>query len=77
MTSSEMVDLVQQSQVGDVLTLDVYRQGETLQLTVTVGQQIQSALPEEEAVQPTTQQSQQSQQGWEDFPFEYFFGGRR
>ena len=77
MTSSEMVDLVQQSQVGDVLTLDVYRQGETLQLTVTVGQQIQSALPEEESVQPTTQQSQQSQQGWEDFPFEYFFGGRR
>ena len=77
MTSSEMVDLVQQSQVGDVMTLDVYRQGETLQLTVTVGQQIQSALPEEESVQPTTQQSQQSQQGWEDFPFEYFFGGRR
>lgn len=74
MTSNEMVDLVQQSQVGDVLTLDVYRKGETLQLTVTVGQQIQSALPEE-SVQPTTQ-TEQSQQGWEGFPFEYFFGRR-
>ena len=71
--SDALVDLVGAAQVGDNLTLDIYRQGETLQVTVTVGQQIQSALPEE-SVQPTTQQSQQ---GWEDFPFDYFFGGRR
>ncbi len=71
--SDALVDLVGASQVGDTLTMDIYRQGETLQISVTVGEQIQSALPEE-SVQPTTQQSQQ---GWEDFPFEYFFGGRR
>ena len=71
--SDALVDLVGASQVGDTLTMDIYRQGETLQISVTVGEQIQSALPEE-SVQPTTQQSQQ---GWEDFPFDYFFGGRR
>jgi serine protease Do len=49
--SSDLVTLVGQSQVGDVLTLTVYRQGVSSELTVTVGEQIQSAL--EETKQPT------------------------
>lgn len=42
-TSSEMVGFVHDSAKGDVLKLTVYRQGGTMELTVTVGEQIQSA----------------------------------
>ncbi|MBQ8834850.1 MAG: trypsin-like peptidase domain-containing protein [Oscillospiraceae bacterium] len=66
LTSDELVDMVGASSVGDTLELSIYRKGETLELTVTVGEQIQSALANEE-----TQQSQQSIQGG------YPFGGRR
>ncbi len=41
--SSHLVDLVGECAVGDTLKLTVYRQGETLELTLTVGEQIQSA----------------------------------
>ena len=53
-SSSELVSIVADAEVGDVLLLRVYRQGEYLQLSVTVGEQIQSAKP--------SQQSQPS--GW-------------
>lgn len=49
--SSDLVMLVGRSQVGDVLTLTVYRQGASQELKLTVGEQIQSAI--EENKQPT------------------------
>lgn len=58
MDSSTLVDFVGSSSIGDQITLDLYRQGETITVTVTVGEQIQSALANEEAAQ-----SQQSSQG--------------
>ena len=48
--------------MGDVLTLTVYRQGSTLELTLTVGEQIQSALEQEENAQQS--QSNQFFPGW-------------
>lgn len=45
--SSDLVEAVGAASVGDVLTLTVYRQGNTLEITVTVGEQIQSALEED------------------------------
>lgn len=45
---TELKEVVSTSAVGDTLKLTVYRQGETLELTVTVGEQIQSALAQEE-----------------------------
>ncbi len=34
--------------IGDTVTLTVYRQGQTLEIAVTIGEQIQSATPEKE-----------------------------
>ena len=41
--SSELVSIVNKAAVGDTLTFRVYRKGNTLDITVTVGEQIQSA----------------------------------
>ena len=45
--STELVSMVGKAQIGDVLTMTVYRKGEILTLTVTVGEQIQSAKQEQ------------------------------
>ena len=59
-SSDDLVDVVHAAAAGDKLTMTVYRQGETLELTVEVGEQIQSSLPEaEEQPQDGTQQGQQ------------------
>lgn len=67
--SKQLVELVGDMKGGDQLTLKVYRQGQTMELTVTVLEQKQSALEEE---QNTTDGSQE-QQGV--FPWSWPFGG--
>ena len=57
--SSDLVSLVGKAVTGDKLVMEVFRQGVTVELTITVGEQIQSATQE---AQP--QQSQQSIQGF-------------
>ena len=42
-TSSQLVGFIQEAKVGDVLKFTVYRQGGTIELSVTVGEQIQPA----------------------------------
>ena len=51
--SSDLVNSISETQPGDVLELTVYRKGQNLTLTVTVGEQVQSATPQ---VQPSNQQ---------------------
>ena len=68
--SSDLVSLVSEAAIGDTLTMTVYRQGSTMELTVTVGEQVQSALANEQT-QQTVSDSQSS--GWNSYPF----GGRR
>lgn len=52
-TSSGLKSMVSAAEVGDVWTITIYRQGQTMELTLTVGEQIQSALAqEEEQTQP-------------------------
>ena len=75
MTSNELVDFVGSSSVGDTLAFSIYRQGQALDITVTVGEQIQSALANEEAAQ--IQQSQMPQQGGQGANPFGGFGGRR
>ncbi len=58
--SNDLVSMVRKMAVGDTLNLTVYRQGQTLNIAVTVEEQIQPAIQEE--TQPV-QQSQQSNQG--------------
>ncbi|MBP3305681.1 MAG: trypsin-like peptidase domain-containing protein [Oscillospiraceae bacterium] len=54
--SGDLKTMVSAAGVGDKLAMTVYRQGKTLELTVTVGEQIQSALQ-------TGESSSQSSQG--------------
>ena len=83
-SSNDLVKLVKAASAGDTLELTVYRQGQTLTLTLTVGEQKTDALPAQ-----TTDQTQQSQQDYYDggqsgqsdnqfggsWPFGFGFGG--
>lgn len=40
--SDALVELVASSEIGDSLTLEVYRQNQVLEITLTIGEQIQS-----------------------------------
>ena len=73
-TSSELVKIVSASQPGDEMTLTVYRQGESeqLTLTLTVGEQQKSALAD--TTSSSTQQQQQSSGSYGGFPFGFGFG---
>ena len=62
MTSKELVSYIGNASVGQELVFSIYRQGEDLELTVYVGEQIQSALEQEE-------QQQQGQQNQQNFPW--------
>ena len=55
MTSSEMVAYVGDQEIGAQVVLSIYRQGQTLEITVTIGEQIQSAQ--------ANQNNQQNNQG--------------
>ncbi len=57
--SADVVSVVNNSAPEDVLKLTVYRQGNTLELTLTIGEQIQSAKQEN-----TQAQNQQPQNPW-------------
>lgn len=61
MTSTELVSYIEETAIGQQLVFSIYRQGENLEVTVNVGEQIQSALEQKE------QQSQQSYPG--SFPW--------
>ena len=62
--SSQLVSRIADTQPGDVLVLTVYRQGQYLSITVTVGEQVQSATPQQQT------QSKPSY-GYQDFPWYY------
>ena len=62
--SNDLVQIVTAKKAGDTLKLSVYRQGQTLELTVTVAEQKQSA----QAGSSDTQQSQQQDQSQQDQP---------
>ena len=61
MTSTELVSYIGQASVGQELVFRIYRQGENLEITVYVGEQIQNAMEQQE------KQSQQTYPG--NFPW--------
>lgn len=65
---SDLVQIVKASAAGDKLEVTVYRRGETLTLTVEVGEQVQSAIEGEKG---QTEQETQPQGG---FPWGFGFG---
>ena len=74
MDSNALVDFIGSSNIGDELTISIYRQGENLTITITVGEQIQSALAKEENQQPQTMPQGQFVQPGNPFGE---FGGRK
>ena len=42
-TSNDLIEIIREHKVGETLTLSVFRQGETLEMTIEIGEQIQSA----------------------------------
>ena len=52
MNSDEMVAFIRSCAVGDKIVLSIYRQGETLEITVTVGEQIQSPQQNSQTIIP-------------------------
>ena len=67
--SNDIVSYVVECEIGQVLKLTVYRQGASIELEVTVGEQIQSAIQQQE------EQEQSSQSGTQiPFPWNYGFG---
>ena len=85
--SNDLVKLIKAASAGDTLELTVYRQGQTLTVTLTVGEQKQDALPAQST--DDTQSDSQNQNGQYDsqngdqygqqyggsFPFGFGFGG--
>ncbi len=75
-SSTELVNYVGEETPGDELTFKVYRQGEELELTVTIGEKTQSAMPTTttDDAQQSQQSQGQSQQGGQLFPWGFGFG---
>ena len=67
--SSDLVKVVGDAEIGATLKLTVYRQGTTIELDITIGEQVQSATQQ---AQP--QQQQQSGSVFPGFPFWGFDG---
>ena len=79
--SSDLKKYVQAAAAGDEMELTVYRQGQTLTLTITIGEQKTDALPQQ-TTDNTQQQDASNQYGGQDngqyggsWPFGFGFGG--
>ena len=68
-SNNDLVDIIASAKPGDVMDLEVYRQGEIIKLTVEIGERQESAL---ENNTPNTS-NQNPQQGDNDM-FGYYFG---
>ena len=71
-SSNALVAYVGGKNIGDTITLTVYRQGITMTLELTIGEQIQSAT--EEQTQQSSSQSSQGSQGGQYNPYDPFSG---
>ena len=72
-SAGDLVDVVSEASSGDVLKMTVYRNGSTVEIEVTVGEKVQSALANEQTEQ--NQQSQQyGQQGGSQYGYGYGYG---
>ena len=88
--SNDLVKLIKAASAGDTLELTVYRQGQTITVTLTVGEQKQDALPaqttddtQSDSQNPYSQYEQYGGQNGDQygqqyggsFPFGFSFGG--
>ena len=64
--SDDLVAIVGKAAVGDTLKMTVYRNGETVEIEVTVEEQVQSALQNNEASGQSGQDGQSDQQNQQE-----------
>ena len=72
--SSDLVKTIGQCKPGQEITLTVYRQGQTLELQVTVARKVQDSKPEQQTVQQQTQSSNGYSGQIPNFPGFFGFG---
>ena len=72
--SSDLVKTIGQCKPGQEITLTVYRQGQTLELKVTVARKVQDSKPEQQTVQQQTQSSNGYSGQIPNFPGFFGFG---
>lgn len=72
--SSELVTRVKAAAAGDVMQLEVYRQGQTMQLTLTIGEQKTDALPQQSDETDEGGQSQENGGQYYDGTWPFGFG---
>ena len=72
--SSDLVKAIGQCAPGQEITLTVYRQGQTLELKVTVARKVQDSKPEQQTVQQQTQSSNGYSGQIPNFPGFFGFG---
>lgn len=72
--SSDLVKTIGQCKPGQEITLTVYRQGQTLELKVTVARKVQESKPEQQTVQQQTQSSNGYSGQIPNFPGFFGFG---
>lgn len=75
--ADDLKSAVSAASIGDELVFTVYRQGKTIEITVTVGEDKKSAMANEEESSQQQQQQRQQQQPDSGFPFSFpwnFFG---
>ena len=65
--ANDLVNAVSEASAGDVLKMTVYRSGSTVEIEVTVGEKVQSALANEQTEQ--NEQYQQNQQGGSQYGY--------
>ena len=70
--ANDLVDAVSEASAGDVLKMTVYRSGSTVEIEVTVGEKVQSALANEQTEQ--NEQYQQNQQGESQYGYGNGYG---
>ena len=74
-SSQDLVNVVSACEPGDRLVLTVYRSGETITVTVTVGETVKSALENNQQQQQQQEQQQEQENGnGFSFPFDFGFG---
>ena len=68
--ANDLVDAVSEASAGDLLKMTVYRSGSTVEIEVTVGEKVQSALANEQTEQTKqNEQYQQNQQGGSQYGY--------
>ncbi len=68
-SSSDLVAYIADKEIGDTVSLKIYRQGEYVEVTLTIGEQKQAAKNDEDR-----EQEQAQQYGYNDQPFSFPFG---